>query len=709
MNEPPLPRLTLRRLFVLGTLGIALVVAAAFMALLESSRQSILERSDRLRQQDAMTIADQIETELGVASRTLEELERAMQKGALDPASPDAVEARLFTEVLDNPTVLDATLTRATLDGYDPKGEAVVAPEGRWQVSVYRATPEADAPVVTRRIANTGGTWTNLLRSRPRDGGLLSAPLAPGPPATDPTQHPTFSVTAARENYGRAIWSELAYSEVDSSMPEPQRRVVVSLQKAIDDRPGHFAAVVRVGLLTRAIDALPRMQSGDGERVLLCDGEGRLVARLSPEDPIVSQNGHLRVAPAHVPPEVSAALAQPGRSGRLEVGGTRYLVTFHALTHSQEWMTAIIVPEDFYTRDLRALRDRLLLGLLFVTALVLAGGWILMSQVRGSLSHVVEATRRMRAFDFAAHPSQSRVREVAEVLDGVERAKTSLRALGKYVPVDLVRQLYASNREPAPGGELLTISIMFTDIEGFTSLAESLPPDVLAPALGLYLEAMTRGVRSTGGTVDKFIGDAVMAFWNAPAPVNDHATRACRAALACLKETRDLYASPSWEGRKPLFTRIGLHTDRVMVGHFGSPDRLSYTALGDGVNLAARLEGLCKAYGVNVLASEAIVKAAGDGLVFRRIDKVAVKGKKQSVVVYELLGEVGACDERLPTARAYEAALDRYLARDFRGALTGLEGQQDDGPSRTLAERCRHSIDDPPGEDWDGVYVAKTK
>ena len=464
-----------------------------------------------------------------------------------------------------------------------------------------------------------------------------------------------------------------------------------------------------MGLLTRTIDALPRTQSQDAERVLLCDAQGRLVARLAPDDVVRSQGGELRVVPAYEPPEVAAALAQPGRSGGLVVEGQRYLVTFQSLANSQEWLTAILVPEDYYTRDLRALRDRLLGGLLAVTAAVLLGGGFLMRKVRGSLGDVVEATRRMRTFDFAPLPVHSSLREIADVLDGVERAKTSMRALGKYVPIDSGEAALRGQPRAPAGGDLVDISLMFTDIEGFTSLSERLAPDALARALGSYLEAMTRAVRSTDGTVDKFIGDAVMAFWNAPVRVEDHAARACRAALRCIEATGKLYASPQWGELPTLFTRFGLHTARVMVGHFGSPDRLSYTALGDGVNLAARLEGLCKQYEVGVLASQAIVEAVGDAFVFRRLDKVAVKGKKQWVQVYELLGEAGACDARLPVARAYEAAFECYLARDFRKALALLEPLAADPPSRLLAVRARALLEHPPAEDWDGVYVATSK
>ena len=272
-----------------------------------------------------------------------------------------------------------------------------------------------------------------------------------------------------------------------------------------------------------------------------------------------------------------------------------------------------------------------------------------------------------------------------------------------------MRALYASNREPALGGGLLDVSLMFTDIRGFTDLSERMTPDALAHALGLYLNAMTKAVQDNRGTVDKFIGDAVMAFWNAPSALPDHSRHACAAALACMHATDELYASPEWNDMSPLFTRFGLHRARVMVGHFGAPDRLSYTALGDGVNLASRLEGLCKEYGVAILASEALVHSVGDEFEFRLVDKVAVKGKTEAVRVYELLGRRGARDTRKDVVTPYERGLAAYFERDFAGALRDLEAIDDDGPSATLIARCRRLIEHPPPEGWDGVYVATSK
>jgi adenylate cyclase len=713
-----LPWLTLGRLFLLPTLAVTLPAIATFYGAYESSRRSIVRRSEDQRERAAARIDEQLATDLGAAAMALEDVERAIRYAGLDPDDPAAVESRLFSELLDHPTLSDLSMTHAVLVGRESNGEARVARERRWQVSAFRVSAEPASAIGTARTfvrtPERGPAFVTVTSHYEPLAPLSSGAVVRTAEASDPTEHPTFATTVEAANYGRAIWSDLSYSEIDAALPRLERRVVVTVQKAVEAGPGHFAGVVRVGLLTRTIDSLPRLRSSDAERVILCDSKGRLVARLAPEDDLAVMGDDLRVVPRHAPPEIEAALANPGHSGPLNVGGTAYLVTFRSLARSQGWWVGVVAPEAAYTGDLLALRDRFLLALAAVLAVVLAGGGWLLGRVRGSLAGVLDVTARMRRFDFAPAPVAAPLRELAQVADGLERAKTSVRALGKYVSVDLVRELYDANREPELGGEPVTLSLLFSDIEGFTTLSERLAPDELARALGRYLEAMTRGVRTAGGTVDKFIGDAVMAFWNAPTRCDDHAQRACRAVLACRSATADLYASPAWGALPPLFTRFGVHTAPVLVGHFGAPDRISYTALGDGVNLAARLEGLCKQYGLAVLVSEATVQAGGASFAFRLVDRVAVKGKRESIRVYELLGMTGGCDAAmLATAAAYERALEGYFAGDFARALEGFAALKEDPPSRVMAERCRAMIAQPPGErtgkPWDGVYVATSK
>jgi adenylate cyclase len=320
----------------------------------------------------------------------------------------------------------------------------------------------------------------------------------------------------------------------------------------------------------------------------------------------------------------------------------------------------------------------------------------------------------MRRFSFEPSPgAASPFREIHAALGSVERAKTALRAMVKYVPIDLVRRLYESGRDPVLGAEVSEISIMFSDIADFTTHAEALTPQALAEALGRYLEVATRAVEATGGTVDKYIGDALMVLWNAPSAVPDHPAAACRAALACAAATRALVESAPWRaaGLGPWRTRFGLHVDRVLVGNFGAPERLSYTAMGDGVNLASRLEGLNKIYGTTILVSDDLRERAGARFAFRKLDRVAVKGKTRAIAIHELLGLAG--DPALAKARAgidrYEKALEAAIERRFGEAIEILGGGADDAPSAVLAARCRAWLAAPPPPDWDGTWTATSK
>jgi adenylate cyclase len=406
-------------------------------------------------------------------------------------------------------------------------------------------------------------------------------------------------------------------------------------------------------------------------------------------------------------------MQHPNASGVLSVGGKPYLATLRELSRTgggtSGWLVAVLVPEAFYTTDLARFERMFLVVFAATLGVVLAIAGVTLITVRRGLTVVTKTTSAMRRFDFAANPARNSLREIDDVMLGLERAKTVVRAMGKYIPLDLVRRLYEANEEPMLGGELADVALLFTDIEGFTTLSEKLPPDELARRLGDYLEAMTTAIARTSGTIDKYIGDAVMAFWNAPTPVPAFATRACEAVLECKQATATLYASPEWQGLPALTTRYGLHRATVMVGHFGAKSRISYTALGDGVNLAARLEPLCKQYGVTVLVSETIVKEVGDAFVFRRVDRVAVKGKSSGIDVYELLGRKGEIIPDRDVAARYEEAFQAYLDLAFERALALLEGQLHDGPSQVLAGRCRDYCESPPTADWNRIHVARSK
>jgi adenylate cyclase len=719
---PLRPRLTLGQLFALSLAGLTLALGVLLSLVLDGWRRSLVSSSESLRDAHSQRIGALVEDSLYEAQRCLEDLETRIRHGALDPGDRASVEAGLFAAVLANPQLSEVTLTRGRQLGFDEDGDIRLASEGGWQLSVVRLPGAADAPLVTRYTFLERGAYARDLRRREPGVRLDAAPLRRQDGIVDdPTEHATFRTTTSRRFHGQVLWTDLHYSELDSHLPEPDQRVVVTVMKAVADESGRFAGVLRVGRLTQQLDALVQRESRENapHTVFLCDERGGLLTRTGASDRLADVNGDLRVVPALLPPELAAALAHPAlarvapgalrQGGPLDVGGRRYLVTFRGLGRTQGWRVGILVPEDHYLGALIEARNRLIALSAATLVVVSLVGAVSLRAVRRGLGRIDAAAARIRDFEFAEAPASSSFRDVASVLESLELAKTALRALGRYVPVALVRHLYKTRREPVLGGELAVVSLMFTDIQDFTALSERSTPDELAGALGLYLEAMTGAIHGSQGIVDKYVGDAVMALWNAAAPCPEPATHACRAAVACIESTRALYASAAWKGWPPLATRFGLHKDRVMVGHFGAPDRMSFTAIGDGVNLASRLEGLNKQYGTTVIASEAVYDEAKEEFAFRLLDVVAVKGKTRGVRIYELLGPAEQDGARTEAARRYEAAFAAYQARDFAGAVARLEGSDDDAPSRVLLDRCRKLIDQPPSDDWDGTHIATSK
>ncbi|HSD26681.1 MAG TPA: adenylate/guanylate cyclase domain-containing protein, partial [Vicinamibacteria bacterium] len=592
------------------TLALGSAVAAGGVLvclLLQRWGESLRDGSERVREAASERAAAVVRQALGGAEASLARLQNEARAGVLPADDPSGVERLLLVELLHNPDLVEATFTRARVVGTDP--EPLVAAGGRWQVSAWRDGGDAATVSTTRTRAGSG---------------------------QDPTAHVTFRATLRHHRFSdEPLWTDLHYAERDEPLPEERRRVVVTVMGVVEDRAGRTLGVARLGLLASRLDAVTRVRASaddgpDPHRVFLADERGRLVTRLFPGQGLTDDGVDLRPATGSLPPEIRAALAQPAllevdaehlrRSARFEVDGRGFLLSAFHLPGARDWRIAVLAPEEHYLGRWRRTRRALLAASgIVVAALALAGGAGLRS-VRLSLGGLVRSTARMRDFDFAPADARSPFRDLDQVLRDLEQAKTALRALGRYVPVDLVRQLYRSGREPKLGGEIRELTVLFTDIEGFTALAETLSPDRLARALGRYFEVMTSAVHASGGIVDKYIGDAVMALWNAPEPLPDHAARACAAALAGREATRRLMASAEWEGLPALRTRFGLHRGEVMVGHFGSPDRIAYTAVGDAVNLASRLEGQNRAYGTAILVSQAVREAAGDTFAFRLLD-----------------------------------------------------------------------------------------
>ncbi|MFN0074606.1 MAG: CHASE2 domain-containing protein [Chloroflexota bacterium] len=296
-----------------------------------------------------------------------------------------------------------------------------------------------------------------------------------------------------------------------------------------------------------------------------------------------------------------------------------------------------------------------------------------------------------------------------------QRQQRALRgALSQYLSPDVMQAVAANPESVRLGGEKREMTVLFSDLRGFTSYSETIDPEALVHILNQYLTEMTDVVFHHQGTVDKYMGDAIMAFWGAPRPQIDHARRSCDTAVDMMRELEILNHRWHTEGKEKLSIGIGINTGLMTVGNMGSQRRLDYTVMGDSVNLASRLEGLNKEYGTNIIISDSTLSQIGESYVTRYLDLVIVKGRSTPVAVYELMGRVGEVpDSRLQMLAAYNQATQLYQTRDWLGAAARfqelLRSAPDDGPAALYLERCEALLADPPPEEWDGVYVMTHK
>jgi adenylate cyclase len=244
-------------------------------------------------------------------------------------------------------------------------------------------------------------------------------------------------------------------------------------------------------------------------------------------------------------------------------------------------------------------------------------------------------------------PAASIIKEIWELQSAVALFQASLSSFSSFVPLDVVRKLLRTGAPLTLGVEQRFMTVLFTDLKDFSTLAEYMTPNDLLGQLSVYFEAVSKAIAEEHGTVDKFIGDGIMAFWGAPMPRTDHALRGCRGALRSANRMRVINSAWKAQGRPPLTLRIGLHCADVLVGNVGSSERLSYTVIGDGVNVGARLEGINKNFGTSICISDDILKSAGPDAVARPIKKVQVKGRRHEFMVYELLGINNSDDREL--------------------------------------------------------------
>lgn len=414
-------------------------------------------------------------------------------------------------------------------------------------------------------------------------------------------------------------------------------------------------------------------------------------------------------------PEVLTALSYTYMI-RFAESGEDFMACFHTFPgrYGKPWLVGTLVPANDFVGTLKSTLTRVAVISIAILLLAIAVIVVVSRRILRPLSLISRDMGRIQNLEIDESTRYvSLFYEIDTIGSALASMKHGLKAFSKFVPVTLVKQLIASNTGAELGGEKRRLTMMFTDIEGFTSISESMETEALLQHISEYLDALTTIILAQNGTVDKYIGDAIMSFWGAPLPDVEHEIHACRAALLCARELETLNAKWASEGKPPLRTRFGISTGEVSVGNMGSRERMNYTVLGDSVNLASRLEGINKYYGTRIMVGADTYEAVKDSFLFRPVDVVAVKGKARGIPIYELLAGRPGDPELTPTTQQLrcqeltEKAFRAYLGREFGLAAEIYESLShefpDDAIGPTFLERCREYLRVPPGADWGGV------
>lgn len=400
---------------------------------------------------------------------------------------------------------------------------------------------------------------------------------------------------------------------------------------------------------------------------------------------------------------------------RDQASGQTYFITLSPLTQ-MGLIVGLVIPESEILGDIDRSTTLLAYILLVFICLTAASVAVLASWTLGRpLAAVTRNAVLLGDFRFdEIKPVASRLTEIAALSQAIVQMNASLASFKKYVPTEIVRMLFAQGAEAELGGTRRELSVFFMDLAHFTKISEALGDDVIA-FIGEFLSEMSDEIRTAGGTIDKYIGDAVMAFWGAPVANEAHALASCRAALGCQARLAALRARGTGPMRREMKARIGINSGRVLVGNVGSRDRLNYTAIGDPVNVASRLEALNKRYGTEILIGEDTYRAAKDHIVARRLERVAVYGKDEGIELYELLAltEVAPPD-LLAWVAVHERGIDAIRQRSWDEAeaqflkVIDMRGGHDT-PSQLMLRHVRAFRDAPPPNDWDGLLRLSEK
>ena len=702
------PRLALRTalagIVLLGVLSTALLIHLSWA---HTARQNVADVAGQLNEQIVDSIRSEVTTVLANAQATEESVRSIFFQAAVTPDDEGKREF-IFTALLNSQPVL-SWISFGWPDGHFFGSERFSEVELR-NVEVMW---EPDHPKAALRI-------DQYLQAIPEARFLGRSWERSTFTSTD---QPWYQTAAGADH---TVWT-MGHDFPDGSRPA----VTISGRFELYKR---FVGVIAVSIELRQLSQyMAGLHVGSSGTVMILDSGGGIIASPDPAELEAEKGGVMRdisqVSSTKSPLLVTAreaiaanhvdlakvSMTEPLAPFRAS-DGSLYFVSLSSLQFL-DWTIVTVIPEKDFLGNIDRNTQRLVYVLIVFTLIMLVAAILLadrligrpLIRIAGQLHHIEE----FRLDQIQRVPSS--LKELDNLSSALIQMAQGLTSFKKYLPTELVRTLVSQGIEARPGGEQQTLTVFFSDLAGFTALSERLGPGIV-PVLTEYLSAASHAIHEQGGTIDKFIGDAVMAFWGAPVRRPEHAVAACRAALACQRLMANLHSLSEAGERAPLRLRIGINTGMMLVGNIGSEERLNYTVIGDTVNLASRLEAINKLYGTDIIIGEATRSAAGAAIVTRELDRVAVYGRLGSTAIFELLAmtdESGAGNDKAWVS-AYEAGLAAYRGRRWDDAMAAFEACRAARPgadraSELMIDHCRVLKSNPPPADWAAVTVMGTK
>lgn len=571
-----------------------------------------------------------------------------------------------------------------------------------------KAPPPAGAKWVIRTINDQSGERrdTHLYAS---DWGKILK-IERSDPTYDPRNRPWYK-TAVAANTDKATITDV---HMFNGITVPGITLVKPLLTDDGARIGVFGAGISVDALS---GFLRKQHISEHSVCFILDEHYRLIGYPDPSKTLTIQNGEPVVVAGEqmddpvIANVVTAYKEHAQQDFSFEANQQVWLAHFQAFPDSfgRKWIMGVVAAEDDFIGPIKHISYMIvLIGLAFIVVATLGMIWLSRLLVE-PIHRLIQETEKIREFDLDGKVDvPTMALELDELATAVGSMKAGLSSFGRYVPKSLVQQIVQSGSTTEIGGSRRPLTVMFSDLQGFTKASESMDPEEILRWLSAYFEQMTQAIISHQGTIDKYIGDAVMAMWNAPQEDENHIAHACQGMLACKAAVHSLENAASYG--PALVTRMGLHTGIAMVGNVGSSDRMQYTALGAMVNLASRIEGLNKKFGTELLVTEPVYQAVKELFLFRPFGAIVVSGASIPLHVYEL---IGTREADAPGLNEWMEAFSAWKNRDWATAISRFAAYQRAYPhdlaAGILIGQAEHFAEHGVPDDWDGALHFSSK